>query len=392
MPASNSALILRDDGMVLRWNSATGTTQEIGTFDYFGNPLRMFDIAVAPDGTLYALAGNQLFTLDPDTMTATKVKDLFMVGNALDIRPNGQIVIGYDTRDFIDVLDPDTLALLHRYETDPDAGVFGGPTAAGDIQIVGNVAWMTTDDVSGSNPAMVLGINLETGKVVSRIPIPEAAEVYGLHHDGQSLIALIGTAAYRLVNGHFELLQQFDFVQSINGAATVRAVGQTGTAAGDAFDGSWFNDVLNGMAGNDTLTGGHGADTLNGGQGADWLSGGTENDRLLGGAGRDRLDGGDGADRLTGGAGNDRLSGGAGADSFVFGPGGGVDTVTDFGTGADTLLISADLTGGLRDPARIVAEYGRLVNGTVVLDFGDTEIRLTGVHSLAGLADHIDLF
>ncbi|MEH1905985.1 MAG: calcium-binding protein [Nostoc sp.] len=68
------------------------------------------------------------------------------------------------------------------------------------------------------------------------------------------------------------------------------------------FDNS--DDVINGQGGNDTIDG---------------LSG---NDYLRGGTGNDAL---------TGGKGNDTLAGGAGQDKFIFGPGDGIDTITDFG-------------------------------------------------------------
>ena len=61
-----------------------------------------------------------------------------------------------------------------------------------------------------------------------------------------------------------------------------------------------------------------------------------------GGAGADTLSGADGNDTLTGGAGNDRLTGGNGADRFRFvTTGDGTDTITDFASGSDKILINA---------------------------------------------------
>lgn len=53
------------------------------------------------------------------------------------------------------------------------------------------------------------------------------------------------------------------------------------------------------------------------------------------------LDAGGGDDRLTGGAGDDVLIGGAGDDVFAISAGGGTDSLTDFGTGADAFDTSA---------------------------------------------------
>lgn len=60
--------------------------------------------------------------------------------------------------------------------------------------------------------------------------------------------------------------------------------------------------------------------------------------------GLDTIEGGVGNDAITGGMGNDQLTGGADADTFAFGSPGaandGVDTITDFVSGADTIRIS----------------------------------------------------
>ena len=60
------------------------------------------------------------------------------------------------------------------------------------------------------------------------------------------------------------------------------------------------------------------------------LSGQDSADVLYGSHGADTLDGGAGDDVLDGGPGTDSLMGGAGADTFVFAPGHGTDTLSDF--------------------------------------------------------------
>ena len=59
------------------------------------------------------------------------------------------------------------------------------------------------------------------------------------------------------------------------------------------------------------------------------------------------MNGGQGSDFLLGEADNDTLTGGGGRDYFVFNPGDGVDTITDFTPGAsgDYLVIGDLLTG-----------------------------------------------
>ncbi len=105
-------------------------------------------------------------------------------------------------------------------------------------------------------------------------------------------------------------------------------------------------NVINGTPGNDNLTGTPGNDTINGLAGDDVLTGLRGNDVLNGGDGNDYLFGGKGYDTLNGGLGNDTLVGGAGNDVFVLGAGLGVDTISDFIKGQDTVQLINGLTFG----------------------------------------------
>ena len=180
-------------------------------------------------------------------------------------------------------------------------------------------------------------------------------------------------------------------IEALSGSAFADILG--GASNDDTLSGGYGNDWLLGLAGADTLRGDAGNDVLNGGAGADVLDGGggddvayyrdasagvvaslvsggsggeaagdtytaVENlwgsdfsDRLTGDnasnqvygfAGRDTLDGGDGADLLYGGEGADTLTGGAGADEFFFlqWQSEGGDTLTDFASGIDHILLS----------------------------------------------------
>jgi uncharacterized protein len=105
----------------------------------------------------------------------------------------------------------------------------------------------------------------------------------------------------------------------------------TGSAFSDRLYGTIDGNILNGAAGDDILYGGDG------------------NDTLIGGAGNDRL---------IGEKGNDILTGGAGADLFYYvNPTGQVDTITDFGNGADQLYILRSAFGlGAADPVNLVID------------------------------------
>ena len=66
-------------------------------------------------------------------------------------------------------------------------------------------------------------------------------------------------------------------------------------------------------------------------------------------AGNDRLFGGQGNDRLDGGMGDDTLSGGPAGDVFVFAPGHGADTITDFTDTVDQIDLTAFALSGYGD-------------------------------------------
>ena len=113
----------------------------------------------------------------------------------------------------------------------------------------------------------------------------------------------------------------------------------TGRATGDRYIG------IEGMRGSDS-----GADHLRGNARTNLLEGQGGADRLEGRAGADTLIGGAGNDTLTGGTGRDVLTGGAGADSFVFANlAEAGDRITDFGLGADRILV--DLGATILPPA-----------------------------------------
>jgi Ca2+-binding RTX toxin-like protein len=83
--------------------------------------------------------------------------------------------------------------------------------------------------------------------------------------------------------------------------------------------------------------------------GDDSITGYLGGDKLSGGNGNDVLDGREGNDTLAGGAGDDMLTGGIGSDRFMFdqAPGSGVDTITDFASGVDTIMLKGSLFTGL---------------------------------------------
>jgi Ca2+-binding RTX toxin-like protein len=214
----------------------------------------------------------------------------------------------------------------------------------------------------------------------------------------------------------------------------------TGQAAGDSYDsiegldGSSFNDVLRGNGGDNLLSGGAGADGLDGGGGFDTagyagaasgvtadlsnpgnntgdavgdtytsieglsgsglddtLAGDGLGNRLQGQGGNDTLDGQGGDDTLTGETtgpeiegGNDILTGGSGDDTFLFVPGFGHDTVSDFVAGAGTDDVIEFDSSIFADFAAVVAASAQDGADVVITFDVDNTVRLQNV-ALANL-------
>ncbi|WP_088894937.1 SGNH/GDSL hydrolase family protein [Leptolyngbya ohadii] len=136
--------------------------------------------------------------------------------------------------------------------------------------------------------------------------------------------------------------------QSINRIGTLFSDRLVGYAGNDLLEGRSGQDTLEGNRGDDSLLGGAGADSLRGLEGSDLLLGGFGNDLLQGGAGRDllfgqagndTLIGGNGIDFLSGGLGDNLLNGGSGCDIFSLRTQRSINTIQDFDTNGDLLLI-----------------------------------------------------
>lgn len=117
-----------------------------------------------------------------------------------------------------------------------------------------------------------------------------------------------------------------------------------GLAGQDRIEGNGGDDTLLGGIGDDNLLGQADQDLILGGVGNDSLQGGTGNDRLFGEAGQDTLSGGAGIDFLSGGFGDDLLNGGGNCDLFSLRLRGGVDTIQDFDTTSDILVLTGNVS------------------------------------------------
>ena len=157
-----------------------------------------------------------------------------------------------------------------------------------------------------------------------------------------------------------------------------------GTDYSDTLSGSTAKDKLIGGLGDDTLLGLEGNDKLAGAKGDDSLIGDAGKDKLIGGAGNDTLSGGAQKDKIVGGADDDMLSGGGGRDRFVFAANDGADTITDFRSGKDRIVIKS----GAESIDDIT--FSDAVDA-VTLSYAATSVTLEGV-ALSDLAESDFLF
>ncbi|USX11945.1 hypothetical protein NHH88_19845 [Oxalobacteraceae bacterium OTU3CAMAD1] len=268
-------------------------------------------------------------------------------------------------------------------------------------------------------------------------------DTYTLDQAGDTIGEQAG-AGVDLVNVAYAKPGTYALGDNIENATVTAGASVAVNLAGNDLD-----NVLIGNAAVNTLSGGIGDDTLDGGAGADKLTGGAGDDnyvvdnagdnvtelaggghdvvtvraiasyvmaaevealvfngagaftgtgntlanRMTGGAGNDRLLGGGGDDTLTGGAGNDTLTGGVGADSIVLASKTGVDTVADFVSGTDKLVLERSVFAvgngdGSIDNAVVKAGAGGFANNAelVILTQNVSSVNTTTAANAIGAA------
>lgn len=239
--------------------------------------------------------------------------------------------------------------------------------------------------------------DVNLGDTLSIVSVDTAATQGSVSFDAatQTLVYTADADAFDLLDTGAVATDTLTYTVRDGGGLTSTAtvtVSVTGIADGRSINGGNGNDDVSGTGGEDLINAGNGNDVVRGLGGADQLFGGNGNDKLYGGDGIDRIDGGNGADSLfgeagndllAGGGGNDLLWGGGGADVFVFGRGGGHDTIGDFEVGLDQLSF-ADGIGVSRSRATD-ANFDGVLDLQLILSNGGGSVVLLDVPSLAEL-------
>lgn len=290
------------NGGIYRADVETGQTTRLADYGY-----QWTDIAVTPDGRVFATTFTGLYELNLETGTSVFRSSLSGNINALASDSRGNLYIGGLSNSEINVISSQDFRTLRTI--DLPAGNF----SAGDIHINGSNLYFAT---TGRD---LLTVNLNNNMVANDFyhGIPS---LYGLHSENGNLYGFAGNDIY-LINprtSSVEWVMELPINVTINGSATLAGVRVNGTMRDDVLYADANGSSLFGLGGNDILVGSRVSDQLFGGAGNDVLRGGAGNDVVVGGFGNDVLDGGAGRDLLVAGYGADIARGGLGVDMLAF--------------------------------------------------------------------------
>jgi Ca2+-binding RTX toxin-like protein len=335
-----------------------------------------------------------------DLLIGTAGDDLIVTGDATSI---GDLVNGSTGNDTIDMSGINT--------TDGFVTLNYAPLAGGITVAVDGAAGTGSVDKGADGTDTLLGVAnpLAAGWTDGGLAVlgTAAGDTFNLTPEGQQWMSVRGGdgADSYIVNGTGLVRLDFRDGTGINvnlatgaiaddGFGNAEVIGGTGdvwevvgSAGNDTFTGSGANESYRYFGGNNTLDGGLGFDRLRYDTGTVAsvtidASTGTAIGTLAGGgtftdtiSGFERLRGSNGNDRITGEAGvGNSLEGRGGTDTFVHV--GGNDTIGDFDTGTETLIVRV---AGLDQAAVDAAIAGASdVAGGAIVSFGANSVFFAG--------------
>jgi Ca2+-binding RTX toxin-like protein len=365
--AGEAVLTLRDvSGNALATQDATNSgdgiqVQPLATGTYYIDISDIYQISAD-----YNLNVSATAISDPAGMTQATADMLGTLGNAGTI----QSISGSNT---IDAGSGSvTIPSGAEYVTSEGSSTIqltaGAPTvfaATGNPLVFGNSASLTF--VGGSGAATVIGGtggNSVSGGSGSLLLFANSATTYTTGSGAATIIGGAGGLTAVLGAGGGEIFGGSGGVNSLwasNGTAALVGVGS--------------GDILNvSGTGNDILVGGSGAETLNASQS-------TGNNAFFGGTGAESINGGTGNDYFLVGSGNETLSGHGGTNAYVFVAGAAprTDTVTDFNSASDLIVL---FNYGSNAPAAALSSAVVAGGGTTVTLSDGTSIILPGATHL----------
>jgi Ca2+-binding RTX toxin-like protein len=168
-----------------------------------------------------------------------------------------------------------------------------------------------------------------------------------------SATGLLAGMAIDPKNGKISGAPSYSAADLESSTVTIKATDKGGLSASTSLTVKVTNiPTITGSTEDDSIVAGAGADSIRGVEGNDTLTGGSGNDTLVGGAGSDVLTGGDGADRFV--------------FETILGTS-NIDTITDFVTGTDKIVLSAAVLSKFN--GSVVS--GAIAAGTLVIGAGD---------------------
>ena len=197
-----------------------------------------------------------------------------------------------------------------------------------------------TDAAGNASTSNAITFTLNTGDIIASPGQIQVSGTAGVDHiviGATNLLVDAGNGDDTITIGSAGMLQ-LHILNGGDGSDTLDLFRTTTASTIDLRDNFVFGSQvgLNLLSSIENVRGGSGDDTIIGSNGAN---------QLEGGAGQDTITGGGGNDTIIGGIGNDHLTGSAGDDNFVFRPGFGHDTITDFNIGTPANHDVLDLRG-----------------------------------------------